>query len=125
MCGYRFDGKQKVAGYPVERGSLMPIGPNEALLWSRGDLLEVMLKSGHYFKEGKGIPEPLLITRYAGRGDFSDVCRDTLSLTKMDWNNDDPYDGMPVTLNYAGRLAQIVKRMPDLRPHPHPVRLFM
>lgn len=123
--GYRIDAAQNVAGYPVERGSLMPIGPHEALLWSRGDLPEVALRGGHFFKEGKGTPEPLLITRHAGRGDFGDVCRDTLGLTKMDWNNDGAYDGMPVTLNYAGRLAQIVKRMPDLQPHPYPVRLFM
>jgi len=123
--GYRVDAAQKVAGYPVERGSLMPIGAHEALLWSRGDLPEVALRGAHYFKEGKGTPEPLLITRHAGRGDFGDVCSDTLGLTKMDWNNDGPYDGMPVTLNYAGRLAQIVKRMPDLQPHPYPVRLFM
>ncbi len=123
--GYRVDAKQKVAGYPVARGSLLPIGPHEALLWTRGDLPEVALRGGPYFKEGKGIPEPLLITRHAGRGNFGDVCRDTLGLTKMDWNNDAPYDGMPVTLEYAGRLAQIVKRMPDLQPHPYPVRLFM
>lgn len=123
--GYRVDAAQNVAGYPVERGSLMPIGPHEALLWSRGDLPEVALRGRHFFKEGKGTPEPLLITRHAGRGDFGDICRDTLGLTKMDWNNDGAYDGMPVTLNYAGRLAQIVKRMPDLQPHPYPVRLFM
>lgn len=123
--GYRLNEKQKVAGYPVERGSLMPIGPHEALLWSSGDLPEMASQGRNYFKEGKGTPEPLLITRHVGRGDFRDVCRDTLSLTKMDWNNDGPYNGMPVTLNYAGRLAQIVKRIPNLRPHPYPIRLFM
>ncbi|WP_031556059.1 argonaute/piwi family protein [Parvularcula oceani] len=123
--GYRVDRKGKIAGYPVARGTLMPLGSHEALLWSRGDLPEVTLRGGGFYKEGKGIPSPLLITRHAGRGDFQDLCRDTLGLTKMDWNNDGPYDGMPVTLNYAGRLAQIVKRMPELKPHPYPVRLFM
>lgn len=123
--GYRVDAKRMVAGYPVHRGSLLPIGDYEALLWTRGDLPDVTTKGGPFFKEGKGTPEPILITRHAGRGDFTDACRDTLALTKMDWNNDGPYDGMPVTLNFAGRLAQIVKRMPTLKPQPYPVRLFM
>ena len=122
--GYRVDAKKMVAGYPVHRGSLLPIGDYEALLWTKGDLPEVA-GGKHFYKEGKGTPEPVLITRHAGRGDFQDACRDTLALTKMDWNNDGPYDGMPVTLNFAGRLAQIVKRMPALEPYPYPVRLFM
>lgn len=126
--GYRIAAKKKipnsVPGYPVNRGTILPIGDYEALLWTKGDLPEVA-NGRNFFKEGKGIPEPILITRHAGRGDLVDACKDTLALTKMNWNNDGPYDGMPVTLNFAGRLAQIVKRMPDLKPHPYPVRLFM
>ena len=78
-----------------------------------------------YYKEGKGIPSPLLLTRYAGRGDFFDLCEETLALTKMNWNNDGPYTRLPVTLEYANVLAQVVKRMPKLETKPYPVRLFM
>ena len=41
-------------------------------------------------------------------------------MTKMDWNNDDPYDRLPATLNFADTLAMIVKRMPKLQPHSYP-----
>ena len=27
---------------------------------------------------------------------MDDLCKETLALTKMDWNNDGPYDRMPV-----------------------------
>ena len=63
--------------------------------------------------------------RHAGLNTTDDLCRETLALTKMDWNNDGPYDRLPVTLNFAGILATIVKRMPKLEPRSYPVRLFM
>jgi hypothetical protein len=87
--------------------------------------LPSVAKGKDYYKEGKGTPEPLLLVRNAGLGDFDDLCRETLALTKMDWNNDGPYDRLPVTLNFAGTLATIVKRMPKLQPQSYPIRLFM
>lgn len=78
-----------------------------------------------YFKEGKGIPEPLLLSRYAGTGSLDDVCKEVLALTKMDWNNDGPYDRIPVTLSFAQILASVVKRMPKLEPRSYAFRLFM
>ena len=94
------------------------------MLWTQGNLPEVT-GGKDYFKEGKGIPEPLLLVRHAGLGLMDDLCRETLALTKMDWNNDGPYDRLPATLNFADTLATIVKRMPKLQPHSYPVRFFM
>jgi argonaute-like protein implicated in RNA metabolism and viral defense len=78
-----------------------------------------------FYKEGKGIPEPLLLVRHAGTGSMDDVCREVLGLTKMDWNNDGPYDRLPVTLSFAQTLAKVVKRMPRLEPRSYAFRLFM
>ena len=122
--GVLFRESGKPDGYPSHRGQVLPIGENEALLWTQGIIPSIGRGSG-YYKEGKGIPRPLLITRFAGRGDFYDLCRETLALTKMNWNNDGPYTQMPVTLEYADVLAQVVKRMPKLEARPYPVRLFM
>lgn len=126
-CGWRgvlIPSQGRVDGYPCRRGSTFQLGPQEALLWTQGNLPEVA-KGRDYFKEGKGIPEPLLLVRHAGLGLMDDLCRETLALTKMDWNNDGPYDRLPATLNFADTLATIVKRMPKLQPHSYPVRLFM
>ena len=48
-----------------------------------------------------------------------------LSLSKMDWNNDALYDPIPVTLEYAKVLAQVVKRMDVLGTTPYQFRFFM
>ena len=122
--GVLFSESGKADGYPSHRGQALALGENEALLWTQG-IIPTIGKGSGYYKEGKGIPRPLLITRYAGRGDFYDLCRETLALTKMNWNNDGPYTQMPVTLEYANVLAQVVKRMPKLEARQYPVRLFM
>lgn len=126
-CGWRgvlISGPQRPHGYPCRRGTTFQLGPNEALLWTQGNLPAVA-NGKDYFKEGKGTPEPLLLVRHAGLGGIDDLCRETLALTKMDWNNDGPYDRLPVTLSFAGTLATIIKRMPKFQPHSYPVRLFM
>lgn len=122
--GYLISAPQQPHGYPVRRGTAFQLGPHETLLWTQGNLPAVA-GGKDYYKEGKGTPEPLLLVRHAGLGAMDDLCRETMALTKMDWNNDGPYDRLPVTLNFAGTLATIVKRMPKLAPHSYPVRLFM
>lgn len=119
-----FNQKHQAHDYPSHRGQVLPIGDHEGLLWTQGNIPTINPGKA-YFKEGKGIPAPLLITRFAGRGDFLSLCEETLGLTKMNWNNDGPYTRFPVTLEYADVLAQIVKRMPTLEAKPYPVRLFM
>ena len=126
-CGWRgvlIPSRNQVHGYPCPRGTTFQLGSHEALLWTQGNLPEVA-NGKDYFKEGKGIPEPLLLVRHAGLGLMDDLCRETLALTKMDWNNDGPYDRLPATLNFADTLAKIVKRMQKLQPYSYPVRLFM
>jgi hypothetical protein len=128
-CGWRgiqIDSPRTPHAYPCKRGSTFQLGPYEALLWTQGNLPQVT-PSGRsdFFKEGKGIPEPLLLVRHAGLGPMDDVCRDVLALTKMDWNNDGPYDRLPVTLRFAEMLAKVVKRMPKLEPRSYAFRFFM
>ncbi len=116
--------QDKPDGYPCLRGSTLQLGEHTSLLWTQGNLPAVA-NGQDYFKEGKGTPSPIMLTRYSGRGPMDNVCQETLALTKMDWNNDGPYDRMPVTLSFAGTLAAVVKQMPKLTPQSYPVRLFM
>jgi hypothetical protein len=37
-----------------------------------------------------------------------------LALSKMNWNNDAPYDPLPVTMGFAQVLALVVRRMSGL-----------
>jgi hypothetical protein len=112
------------AAFPVDRGTYLSLGGYDALLWTQGNARQVVT-SGNFFKEGKGIPHPLLLRRWAGHGGWEEGCRHLLGLTKMNWNNDSLYDRLPVTLRYAQTLAQTVRRMPQITPRPYQFRFFM
>jgi hypothetical protein len=116
--------KAKAAGYPVQRGSLIGIGQNEALLWTHGDVPEIS-PGKSYFQGARSTPRPIKLVRHAGHGPWDDTAAAILALTKMDWNNDALYDAMPVTIEYASVLARVVKRMSSLGSQPYSVRYFM
>lgn len=118
------EARAKPGKYPCRRGTFLPFGGHEVLLWTQGDVKGSVTEQ-HYFKEGKGIPAPLLLRRFAGHGGWEATCRAVLSLTKMNWNNDSLYDRLPVTLAYAGVLARTVKRLPEIRNTPYQLRFFM
>lgn len=110
--------------YPCDRGNCLQIGPREVLLWTQGNAPSAV-GGKNYFKEGKGIPSPILLRRFAGHGGWDEQCQYILGLTKMNWNNDALYDRLPVTLAYASILARTVKRMSSLASRPYQLRLFM
>jgi hypothetical protein len=116
--------KGEAAGYPLERGTMLPLSGTEALLWTAGDAPDVA-NGKHYFKEGKGIPDPLMMIRHAGHGGWEASANSVLGLSKMNWNNDSLYDRMPVTLRFASILARTVATMDHLGPRPYPVRFFI
>lgn len=117
-------GRGEPARFPVDRGSFLQLGGYDALLWTQGNAQQIAT-SGNFFKEGKGIPHPILLRRFAGHGGWQESCRHILGLTKMNWNNDNLYDRLPVTLTYAQTLAQTVRRMPPITPKPYQFRFFM
>lgn len=121
--GIRVAGDHDIAGYPVHRGSHLPLSGTEALLWTQGIVPSVT--GDRFYAAQKGIPHPLLLTRFSGHTGWTDLCGELLGLTKMNWNNDSLYDRLPVTIEYASALAKIVKRLPSLSPRPYDFRYFM
>ena len=81
--------------------------------------------NSNYFQSGKGVPRPLLLTRWAGNGDLTQAAAEVLALSKVDWNNDALYNAIPVTVKYAQVLAGVVKHVPSLPQVPFDYRLFM
>ena len=120
--------KGKIKGlidhYPCHRGSYITLDGRSALLWTQGNAPSAV-GGNNYFKEGKGIPSPLLLIRHAGHGSWEDGCRSVLDLTKMNWNHDGLYDRLPVTLSYSSVLANIAKRMETFTSLPYQFRFFM
>ncbi len=112
------------AAYPVSRGTLVELGPRDALLWTHGDVINIS-ERGSYFKGSRSTPRPLRLVRHAGHGSWDDTACAVLGLSKVNWNNDSLYDPLPVTMGYAKVLARVVKRMPSLRRTPYQFRFFM
>lgn len=113
-------------GYAVARGTAFQLDGRSMLLWVAGNAKTSTLTGQHnYYQGGKGTPRPLLLTRDAGAGPLDEVASQILALSKMNWNNDALYDGLPCTLRYAQVLARTIKHMPDLAPRPYDYRLFM
>jgi len=112
------------AAYPTRRGTYLQLSGRDVLLWTQGNA-PTAVGGRNFYKEGKGIPSPLMLTRFAGHGAWDEGCRQVLGLTKMDWNNDSLYERLPITLSFATALAQVVKRMPSIAPKPYESRFFM
>ena len=125
--GVRIDGrgpgKGSPAAFPVPRGTILPVGDREALLWNHGDARGVAARS--YFQGSRSTPRPLRLVRHAGHGSWDDTAQAILGLSKMNWNNDALYDQLPVTMSYAKVLSRVVKRIPQLRRSPYQFRYFM
>ena len=117
-------GKGVPASYPVTRGTLVDLGPRDALLWTHGDVSNIS-RNGPFFKGAKSTPSPLKLVRHAGHGPWDDTVQAIMGLSKMNWNNDSLYDTLPVTMAYAKVLARVVKRMPRLNKSPYQFRFFM
>ena len=116
--------KGRPAAYPVSRGTLVSLGPRDALLWTHGDVININ-DGGSYFKGSRSTPRPVRLVRHAGHGPWDDTARAVLGLSKMNWNNDSLYDSLPVTMGYAKVLARVIKRMPSLRQTRYQFRFFM
>lgn len=116
-------------GYPVERGTYLPIDQNEALLWTQGNVKGVHLTKteGDVYKEGalKPVPSPILVRRFSGSGGWHDTCSGILGLTKMDWNNNTLYKKLPVSLVYSSRFAAILQQNPSIVDSVYDFRNFM
>lgn len=113
------------ASWPVRRGTLQQLSTHAGLLWITGTAGGMSVRQGNYNPAVKGIPAPSLIVREAGRGPLEPTARDLLALSKLDWNNDAPFDLLPVTLSYSQRLATVIGHVPALPDNVYQYRLFM
>ena len=57
---------------------------------------------------GLGIPKPLLIKPEVLDSNITDVCREILSFTKLDWNNTFMYRRHPVTLSVSKKVGNVL-----------------
>ena len=118
-------GKQEVSNFPIKRGTVLPLDSYSFLLWTCGDLDGVDPTGRHFYQERRYIPEPIVVTRYLGKDCIETVAVDILKLTKMNWNNLQIYNRLPVTIEFAHSISDIVKQLESYSNVPKDFRYYI
>ena len=92
--------------YPPLRGTLKQIGDNY-FLYTTGYIPELKkYPHGH-------VPAPLRVQDHYGDTVKSQLLNEMLSLTKMNWNTANVDGAFPITLQFARRVGEILREIPD------------
>jgi argonaute-like protein implicated in RNA metabolism and viral defense len=89
--------------YPPKRGTLLTISESEGVLYTRGVVDFYKTYPGMY------VPNPLKITVHEQDSSLENLCDEILGLTKMNWNNTQMDGRMPITLECASKIGDIMK----------------
>lgn len=115
-----------IDSFPMERGTIIPLGDTSFLLWTHGCLQHRDLGYGKYYKNGRGTPTPLVVKRYYGKSAGHTISNEILMLTKMNWNSGDSlYKVLPVTLDFAKVLSRMSKQNEAMYNKAYDFRYFM
>lgn len=110
--------------YPIERGICAKISDESLLLWTQGTVNDRVF-NGKY-NRGKGIPIPIVLTRFMGTSSAETIAKETLALTKMNWNcGDTMFKSLPVSIDYASVLSRMSKQQEMIFDVPYDFRFFM
>ncbi len=93
--------------YPPLRGSLLRFDRDQALLYTRGSVDFFRTYPGMY------VPRPLMLRCQALGQPLHYVAGEMLALTKMNWNNTQFDNGMPITIAAARQVGEVLKYVPD------------
>ena len=93
--------------YPPIRGSMLQLGEETAVLYTRGSVPFFRTYPGPY------VPEPLEISVFRSDRSLKTICSEVLGLTKMNWNNTQFDNKNPITLGCARRVGEVIKYLDD------------
>jgi hypothetical protein len=93
--------------YPPLRGSLLRFASDQALLYTRGSVEFFRTYPGMY------VPRPLMLRGQVLGQPLQHVAQEVLSLTKMNWNNTQFDNGMPITIAAAKQVGEVLKYVPE------------
>ena len=113
-------------GFPISRGTVIHLDNKSFLLWTHGNVRHSDLGNMNYYKNGRGIPGPLYVKRYAGNSSGEELVNEIMMLTKMNWNSGDGlYKVLPVTLDFAKVLSRMSKQDEVIYNKAYDFRYFM
>ncbi|TDR38525.1 hypothetical protein DFR29_12026 [Tahibacter aquaticus] len=89
--------------YPPARGTLLSLTEREGVLYTKGIVEFYKTYPGMY------IPSPLRIEMFDSDSSLEDIAKEILGLTKMNWNNTQLDGRLPITLECANKVGDIMK----------------
>ena len=92
--------------YPVLRGTMILLGDNKCLLYTSGYIPRIRTYPG------SRIPEPLLITRI-GDSELTEICKEIMGLTKLNWNTTSFATSLPITLEFSQRVGKVLSELDE------------
>ncbi len=119
------NGKPEIDKFPVPRGAVVILNNTSALLWVHGVTPNAMNPNWKYYQGKRRIPTPLLIRRYRGQSDITQVATEILGLSKMNWNTFDYYSRLPATLDSASAIAKVGAYLSGFSSAPYDYRLLI
>lgn len=93
--------------YPVMRGTLLHVDDATGILYTTGYI--------PYFETfpSMAIPRPLEISVYEQESSLKKICEEILALTKLNFNNCNYYDSLPITIRFAQKVGEITQYMDE------------
>lgn len=114
-----------IDAFPVKRGLCFYFNYNTIYLYTHGICPSIKNPQRRYLKGGKSLPKPLKIVRHYGSGDISQIAKEILSLSKMNWNSFDLYSKLPCTLDSSSAIARIGWLLSQYEGTSYDYRFFM
>ena len=91
--------------YPPLRGTMIGLG-REAVLFTRGSV------PIYRTYPGKRVPRPLMLRPFSNDTPISDIARDVLGLSKMNWNSTQFDGALPIPIRAARQVGKVLKHIP-------------
>lgn len=93
----------RVGLYPPLRGTVIQVDEDQAILYTRGGVEFFQTYPGMY------VPKPLDIVAMDTDRNVGAITKEVLALTKMNWNNTQFDNSMPITIQAARKVGRILK----------------
>jgi hypothetical protein len=90
--------------YPPLRGTYLELEQG-AVLYSRGSVPYYRTYPGLY------VPQPIMLRPYSRESTLSELSRETLALTKMNWNSTQFDGSLPITIRAARSVSRVLKHV--------------
>ena len=98
--------------FPILRGNAYVVNERSAYLWTIGYVPKIQTALS------MEVPSAIFVEINKGKSDITQVLKDIMALTKLNYNACIFADGIPVTLRFADKIGEILTASTDINTPP-------